>query len=306
VEFCSCIVFSVLLFCPLLLFHTKEERSAIMIKNSPTAPSRAVSGAAALQLQKELKDIMTDRLNDYCKVDLQNDNIFEWNVYILGPPGTDYEGGIFKTHLSFPRDYPFEPPVMRFLSEFWHPNVYADGKVCISILHTPDPMNPDENGQNWTPAQRVESLILSVISMLSDPNFSSPANVDASVELRKEPATYKARLKKLIEKARKELPLGFEMPKVKAPVKITESFELPLSDDEVDDFGEDGDEEELLDDDDDADDDDDDDDNEGPSSNAKKPMTSASSSSRPLKPIATSPASKQQAPPAAAADVPQK
>lgn len=44
---------------------------------------------------------------------------------------------------------------MRFLSDFWHPNVYKDGKVCISILHTPDPMNPQENGQYVPPASYI-------------------------------------------------------------------------------------------------------------------------------------------------------
>jgi ubiquitin-conjugating enzyme E2 R len=70
--------------------------------------------------------------------------------------------------------------------------------------------------------------------MLSDPNFSSPANIDASVELRKDEKAYKARVSKLVEKSRKELPPGFEMPKAKPPVTITESYELPLSDDDLD------------------------------------------------------------------------
>lgn len=47
------------------------------------------------------------------------------------------KGGYFKTQLKFPRDYPNNPPEMRFISKMWHPNIYADGKVCISILHPP-------------------------------------------------------------------------------------------------------------------------------------------------------------------------
>jgi len=202
------------------------------------------SSAAALQLQKELKEITNDRLNDYCKVVLDTDNIFEWTAYLVGPPGTEYEGGIFRTRLSFPPDYPFNPPAMYFVSDFWHPNVYKDGKVCISILHVPDPMNPEENGQVWTPAQRVETIVISVISMLSDPNFGSPANIDASVELRKDRGAYISRVKKLVEKSRRELPPDFEMPKAKAPIKIAESYELPMSDDEFDVQDEDLDEEE--------------------------------------------------------------
>ena len=72
-------------------------------------------------------------------------------------------------------------------NRFWHPNVYTDGRVCISILHTPDPLNPSEANHCWSPVQRVETILLSVISMLTDANISSPANVDASVEMRKDP-----------------------------------------------------------------------------------------------------------------------
>jgi hypothetical protein len=61
--------------------------------------------------------------------------------------------------------------------------VYKDGKVCISILHPPgeDEMSGEFASERWLPTQSVSSVLLSVISMLSDPNPSSPANVDASV-----------------------------------------------------------------------------------------------------------------------------
>lgn len=51
------------------------------------------------------------------------------------PPAS--EGGFFNATMSFPLDYPCSPPCVRFVSEMWHPNVYPDGKVCISILHSP-------------------------------------------------------------------------------------------------------------------------------------------------------------------------
>lgn len=91
--------------------------------------------------------------------------------------------------------------------------------------------------RNWTPAQRVETIIVSVISMLSDPNFSSPANIDASVELRKDPASYKARVRRLVEKSKAELPANFEMPKPKPPPKLQESAaDLLLDDDDFADY----------------------------------------------------------------------
>ena len=71
---------------------------------------------------------------DLVSVGLADDsNVYDWEILIMGPDGTLYEGGFFKARLVFPKDFPNMPPTMTFVSEMWHPNVYEDGKVCISI-----------------------------------------------------------------------------------------------------------------------------------------------------------------------------
>jgi len=208
-----------------------------------------MSTQATARLQKELKELNKNPVEGF-KVELVDEaNLFEWQVYIAGPPGTDWEGGIFKALMNFPEEYPNAPPKMKFVSDFWHPNVYPDGTVCISILHTPDPMNPEEREEEtWRPIQTVESVLVSVCSMLADPNISSPANVDASVEMRKKPHDYKKKIHKLVEKSKKELPVDFTMPKAKkveAPKE--EMFEMDYEIDEEfdeEDMEGDGDEEE--------------------------------------------------------------
>lgn len=118
---------------------------------------------------------------------VNDDNIFEWEVAIFGPPGTLYEGGYFKAVMKFPNDYPYNPPAVRFSSKMWHPNVYENGEVCISILHPPvdDPQSGELPSERWNPTQNVRTVLLSVISLLNEPNTFSPANVDASVMFRK-------------------------------------------------------------------------------------------------------------------------
>jgi ubiquitin-conjugating enzyme E2 G1 len=84
---------------------------------------------------------------------------------------------------------------------FWHPNVYPDGKVCISILHEAkeDHFNQQEHiTEKWRPVLGVETVLVSVVSMLSDPNTESPANIEASVQLRNDPEAYRKRIKKLV------------------------------------------------------------------------------------------------------------
>ena len=61
--------------------------------------------------------------------------------------------------------------------------MYSDGRVCISILHAPgdDPLGYESSAERWSPVQSVEKILLSVISMLAEPNAESGADVDASV-----------------------------------------------------------------------------------------------------------------------------
>ena len=85
---------------------------------------------------------------------------------------------------------------MKFVTPMWHPNIYDDGNVCISILHSDkDPMYDFEGDARWRPILGVEAILLSVISMLNDPNIESPANVDASKEWRDERNKYNAKVR---------------------------------------------------------------------------------------------------------------
>ncbi|KAG8505759.1 Ubiquitin-conjugating enzyme E2 G2 [Galemys pyrenaicus] len=113
---------------------------------------------------------------------MNEENFFEWEALIMGPEDTCFEFGVFPAILSFPLDYPLSPPKMRFTCEMFHPNIYPDGRVCISILHAPgdDPMGYESSAERWSPVQSVEKILLSVVSMLAEPNDESGANVDAS------------------------------------------------------------------------------------------------------------------------------
>lgn len=71
---------------------------------------------------------------------------------------------------------------MKFITPIFHPNIYSDGRVCISILHPPghDPNQYELQEERWSPVQSIEKILLSVISMISDPNADSAANIDAA------------------------------------------------------------------------------------------------------------------------------
>jgi ubiquitin-conjugating enzyme E2 G1 len=154
-------------------------------------------------LRRQLAEL-AKKPSDHFSVGLCNDdNIYEWEIIIMGQDAL-YEGAFFKAKLSFPPDFPNMPPTMTFLSEMWHPNVYKDGKVCISILHPPgeDVMNSQETAdERWRPILGVEQILISVISMLSDPNDESPANLDAAVQWRNDRAAFKKKVRQTVRKS---------------------------------------------------------------------------------------------------------
>ncbi|XP_047139928.1 ubiquitin-conjugating enzyme E2 R2 isoform X1 [Hydra vulgaris] len=146
------------------------------------------AGSVAIRaLHLEIKSIRKDPIEGVV-VDVDDEsNLFEWNIGVFGPPKTLYEGGYFKAKMTFPQDYPYSPPSFKFSTKMWHPNIYETGDVCISILHPPtnDPRSGELPQERWNPTQNVRTILLSVISLLNEPNTSSPANVDASVMFKK-------------------------------------------------------------------------------------------------------------------------
>mmetsp|Transcript_26181 Transcript_26181/g.57460 ORF Transcript_26181/g.57460 Transcript_26181/m.57460 type:complete len:168 (-) Transcript_26181:43-546(-) len=159
-------------------------------------------------LRRQLAELNKNPI-DLVSVGLTDDsNVYDWEVMIMGPDGTIYEGGFFKARLTFPPDFPNLPPTMKFESEMWHPNVYEDGRVCISILHAPgeDALNAQESAEErWRPILGVEQILISVISMLSDPNDESPANIDAAVQWRNDRAGFKKKVRQCVRKSQETM-----------------------------------------------------------------------------------------------------
>eukprot|EP01086_Lenisia_limosa_P006654 TRINITY_DN25659_c0_g1_i1.p1 TRINITY_DN25659_c0_g1~~TRINITY_DN25659_c0_g1_i1.p1 ORF type:complete len:171 (-),score=8.50 TRINITY_DN25659_c0_g1_i1:22-534(-) len=158
---------------------------------------------ASLLLAKQLQMLNKTPIEGFSAGLVNEDNVFSWQVMVMGPPDTCYEGGFFKALMTFPKDYPNMPPKMRFTSDMWHPNIYLNGDVCISILHAPgeDEYGYESASERWLPIHTIESIVLSVISMLACPNCESPANIEAAKEMRENPLAFKKRVGKTIRKS---------------------------------------------------------------------------------------------------------
>jgi ubiquitin-conjugating enzyme E2 G1 len=157
---------------------------------------------AIKKLRKEFTDINEKGDVPFTVGLIDENDMFKWEVLIVGPENTIYEGGVFSAILEFPQDYPNSPPKMSFTSKMWHPNIFKNGSVCISILHPPviDHTNLMERlDEKWRPVLGVKEIVLSVLSMLCAPNLDSPANVDAAIEYKNNYEAYKKKVRQLIE-----------------------------------------------------------------------------------------------------------
>ena len=155
-------------------------------------------------LKKQLKDLNKSSDLGFSVGLIDENDYYKWSVLFQGPEDTIFEGGFFKAILTFPEDFPQNPPEMKFITEMFHPNIYKDGKVCISILHSPgvDIFNDQEKAEErWRPSLGVEQILISVISMLNDPNCDSPANIDAAVMFRNNRKDYEKKVRQLALKS---------------------------------------------------------------------------------------------------------
>ncbi|KAI5352598.1 hypothetical protein L3X38_005489 [Prunus dulcis] len=120
----------------------------------------------------------------------QNNNIMLWNAVIFGPDDTPWDGGTFKLTLQFTEDYPNKPPTVRFVSRMFHPNIYADGSICLDILQN-----------QWSPIYDVAAILTSIQSLLCDPNPNSPANSEAARMFSENKREYNRRVREIVEQS---------------------------------------------------------------------------------------------------------
>uniref|UniRef100_A0A915DL24 Ubiquitin-conjugating enzyme E2 G2 n=1 Tax=Ditylenchus dipsaci TaxID=166011 RepID=A0A915DL24_9BILA len=166
-------------------------------------------GMALRRLMSEFKQLSKNPPEGILAGPVDEENFFEWDCLITGPEGTSFAGGLFPAKLFFNADYPLAPPKMKFTCNMFHPNIYPDGSVCISILHSGgDPTGYETSAEQWSPVQSVEKILISVLNLLAEPNVESPANVCAAKMMRENPSQFKEIAKDVVRKSlvRPELP----------------------------------------------------------------------------------------------------
>lgn len=117
--------------------------------------------ASKKRINAEVNDMIKNPMPNLSASPLHND-LFKWEGTIFGPPKSPYEGGIFILDITLPQNYPFSPPQIKFRTKIFHCNI-SNGEICLDILK-----------ESWSPVLTITKVLLSICSLLDDPNPDDP------------------------------------------------------------------------------------------------------------------------------------
>ncbi len=114
------------------------------------------------RIKSELAELAANDIPNINAKPISDDNI-KWTGSIIGPVDTPYAGGIFNLDITLPSDYPYKPPIIKMKTKIYHPNINDEGTICLDILK-----------DQWSPALTLTKVLLSISSLLAEPNPNDP------------------------------------------------------------------------------------------------------------------------------------
>merc|ERR1711935_489442 len=118
---------------------------------------------ALRRITREMNEIRNTPTEGIVAAPINEEDLFKWKAVLDGPPDSPYEGGKFHIDIAFPENYPFKPPKCKFVTKIYHPNICSAGGICLDTL-----------GSNWSPVLTLPKVLLSLSSLLVDPNPDDP------------------------------------------------------------------------------------------------------------------------------------
>nr|GLL20575.1 uncharacterized protein LOC109185300 [Ipomoea trifida] len=149
-----------------------------------------------LRMQRELKLLLSDPPHGASFPSLSSSSspsLSSIDAQIEGPEGTVYANGIFKLKIQIPERYPFQPPVVTFVTPIYHPNIDNGGRICLDILNLPP------KGA-WQPSLNISTVLTSIGLLLSEPNPDDGLMHDASEEYKYNRQAFNQKARSMTEK----------------------------------------------------------------------------------------------------------
>lgn len=128
--------------------------------------------ATLKRIMKEYQTMTKSSPPNISAAPVDESDMYRWQAIIFGPANSVYAGGVFKLSIVFPSDYPFKPPIVEFQTKIYHCNI-INKHLCVDILKN-----------QWSPALTIDKVLLSIVSLLCDPNPNDPLNREAADKFR--------------------------------------------------------------------------------------------------------------------------
>ena len=114
-----------------ILSESKEKEAKSLQEPHQITPDKVKMSLK--RINKELQDLGRDPPAQ-CSAGPVGDDLFHWQATIMGPDDSAFSGGVYFLNIHFPADYPFKPPKVNFTTRIYHPNINANGNICVDIL----------------------------------------------------------------------------------------------------------------------------------------------------------------------------
>jgi ubiquitin-conjugating enzyme E2 C len=134
-----------------------------------TSETTPTSNNVTKRLQQELMTLMMSKTPGISAFPDSDGNLFCWTATLKGSDDTVYADQTYKLQIQFSQDYPYKAPTVTFTTPIFHPNVDIHGNICLDILK-----------ERWSAIYNVRTILISIQSLLTDPNNDSPLNLQAA------------------------------------------------------------------------------------------------------------------------------